>query len=104
QTAGKKTGHAGFLRVIAVVVVEYDHDRQLVLLANSQSCQSWIIIERAVADQAKDGPLGKCCLRSKVSAGAGAEPADATGKKRARLQDVQVAMDRKPVRDGFFHH
>ena len=26
------------------------------------------------------------------------------GKKRARLQHIEIPMDRKPVRDGLFHH
>ena len=64
KAIGEETGHAGLLRVIAVVVIEHDHDRQLVLLANSQSRQSWIIVERAVANQTENGPFGKGCFDS----------------------------------------
>src|SRR5262245_11058634 len=74
------------------------------LLANTQGRQSGIIVERSVADETENGPLGKSRFDSQSSARAGAEAADATGKKRARLQHIQVAMDRKPMRDGFFHH
>src|SRR5215471_19415986 len=88
--------------MITVVVVEHDHDRQLMFLANSQRGKSGIVIERAIADQAKHGPLGKSRLDPEGGAGSGAESADATGKKRSWLQHVEITMNGKSVRDCFF--
>ena len=67
--------------MIAVVIVEHDHNRQLVLLANSQGRQSGIIIECAIANQTENRPFGKGSFDSQSGARTRAESSDATGKK-----------------------
>src|SRR5690349_22005434 len=87
--------------MIAVIIVEHDHDREIVLLADAESGEAGIVVKRAVADQAQNRPLRVCRFDAEGSARASAEAADATGKKSTWFEHVEIAMDRESMGDGF---
>ena len=54
--------HAGFLRQIAVIIEKDREERQIMFLRRAIDRRDRIIIERTIADQTDDRPVGICGL------------------------------------------